>query len=64
MVILLTFPISTYSVVIALAKVAIYSFLLSCPVQVLSNRRRGHGSDPSEADVPSFAGPVLLRAGG
>ena len=63
-VILLSRPVSTYAVVIALATVAIHSFLLSYPDQILPCRRRGHGSDPSEAEVPSFAGPVLLRAGG
>ena len=64
MIILLTRPVSTYSVVIALASVAIQRFLLSCPVQVLPSRRRGRGSDPIEAEVNPFAGPVLLRAGG
>ena len=63
MVILFCRPISTYSVVIAPATIAIHRFLLSCPVEVLPGRRRGQGRDPSEADVPPFAGPVLLGDG-
>ena len=64
MLILLSRPVSTYSIVIALATVVIHRFLLSCPAQVLPIRRRGHASDSNEADVTPFADPVLLRAGG